>query len=106
MIGALLVTLAVLACLILAEIGRTYAGFRRGGIGDSGNRTGGNMHNHIRRDEMNREKAEQVAKLAKDIYMMGYRDGQDALADAIKTDVADMRDKLLALKRQLEDDKK
>ena len=55
---------------------------------------------------MNREKAEQVAKLAKDIYMMGYRDGQDALADAIKTDVADMRDKLLALKRQLEDDKK
>lgn len=98
--------IAVMAGLIAVEIWRTYAGYRRSGSSNSSDHTGGNMHNHNRREEMNKQRADQVAKLAKEIYMMGYRDGQDVLADAIKGDMADMRDKLLALKRQMEDDRK
>ena len=55
---------------------------------------------------MDNQRAKKIAKLAKEIYMTGYRDGQDDLAGAIKESVGDMRDKLLALKRQMEDDRK
>ena len=55
---------------------------------------------------MNKQRADRLVKLAMEIYMTGYRDGQDDLAEMIKGPVGDMRDKLMALKVQMEDDRK